>query len=136
MRSREIKIKVIMASLITLILLSTTGVVCAQTPPSPANQYIKDVVVGSASDPLNYYNGGVRILLTSNGDSLGGSYSGASKLAGWAIQSWQSQTGKSWPYSWRSYTSVALEIQAHCLWPWIDPTTRYTTISFDDWNFD
>lgn len=136
MNSKEIKIKVIMVSLITIILLSTTGVACAQTPSYPANQYIKDVVVGSASDPLNYDNGGVRLLLTSSGDSLGTSSSGSYKLAGWAIQSWQSQTGKSWPTNWRSQSSVALEIRAHCLWPFIDTTTRYTTISFSDQTFD
>lgn len=136
MNSNEIKIKVIMVSLITMILLSTTGVVCAQTPSYPANQYIKDVVVGSSSDPLNYDNGGVRLLLTSSGDSLGTSYQGANQLAGWAISSWESQTGKSWPTYWRSQSSVALEIQAHCLWPFIDPTKRYTTISFNDWAWD
>jgi hypothetical protein len=107
----------------------------AKTPSYPASDYIKDVTVGSPSNPLDYNNGGARVLLTSKGDDVGRFWSGAWALSGWVISSWEQQTGKSWPYQWRSRESVANEIKYHC---WIfDTTTRITTISFrDGWMWD
>ncbi|MEK7510015.1 MAG: hypothetical protein AAB567_00445 [Patescibacteria group bacterium] len=103
----------------------------AADPGNPANIYIKDVIVASQSDPLNFNSGGMRILLTSQGDSVGIWWDGAMALAYFTIDSWQRQTGKSWPYQWRSRESVAREIQFHCLI--FDTTTRRTTISFNGW---
>ena len=103
----------------------------AAAPPYPASIYIKDVIVANPTNPLDYNSGGVRILLTSQGDSVGKWWDGAMALAYFTIDSWERQTGKSWPYQWRSRESVAREIQVHC---WIfDTTRRYTTISFSGW---
>ncbi len=126
-------------TLAILLLMTVTVVaampVSAKTLPYPASDYIKDVTVGSPGNPLNYNNGGARILLTSNGDNVGRFWSGAWSISGWVISSWEQQTGKSWPYQWRSRESVANEIKYHC---WIfDTTTRVTTISFyDGWMWD
>ena len=101
------------------------------TPPSPPEStYFQDIT--PAGPPwLNYNNGGVRILLTSEGDSVGRFWDGAWALAYFSIASWESQTGESWPYQWRTRESVAREIQVHC---WVfDTTERVTTISFNGW---
>ena len=119
-----------------LILVATLGVGAlapapaeAATPSYPGSIYIQDVVVANPTNPLDYNSGGVRILLTSQGDRLG-MFSGVA-LAYYTISSWEKQTGKAWPYQWRSQKSVAREIQVHC-WRF-DTTRRYTTISFNGW---
>jgi len=103
----------------------------AVEPDYPANIYIQNVDVANPSNPLDYYSGGVRILLTRNGDNIGLWWNGAWALASFTIDSWQRQTGRQWPYHWRSHDSVAREIQAHC-WRF-DTTRRPTTISFSGW---
>jgi len=96
-----------------------------------SNIYIKDVTVANRSNPLDYNLGGVRILLTATGDKIGWWWDGAVALAMFTIDSWQRQTGKSWPYQWRTRDSVAREIQVHCVR--FDTTTRVTTIRFNGW---
>jgi len=106
----------------------------AATPAYPASIYIQDVRVGNPSNPLDYASGGMGILLTSTGCSVGKWWSGATALAWFAIRSWEQQTGKPWPYSWRSFSSVAREIQGHCfLVRGYNPTRRAITISFSSW---
>ncbi|MBU3965637.1 hypothetical protein KJ695_01870 [Patescibacteria group bacterium] len=132
---KKIAQMVVAVSLLAVMAIATMALVSAETPPYPASDYIQDVTVGSPSDPLNYNNGGARILLTSDGDSAGLFWSGAWAISGWVIDSWEDQTGESWPYQWRSRENVATEIQYHC---WIfDTTSRVTTISFyDGWMWD
>jgi hypothetical protein len=118
-----------------IVVLSTQNIALQQAqaaaPPYPASIYIRDVRVGNPTNPLDYSTGGVRLLLTSTGDSVGNWWNGAMALAYFAINSWESQTGRPWPYQWRSTESVAREIQVHC---WLfDTTTRTTTISFSGW---
>ncbi len=121
---------ILTAGLIVVIASAIVMPVSAITPPYPGSIYIKDVTVGNSSDPLNYNSGGVRILLTPQGDSVGMWWNGAWALSYFTIESWESQTGKFWPYHWRSRESVATEIKYHC---WIfDTTSRVTTISFND----
>lgn len=127
-----------MVAVIALLVIATVAMmvpVSAETPPYPASVYIQDVRVGNPDNPLDYNSGGASILLTSTGDSTGLWYSGAWDIAGYVIDSWEDQTGESWPYQWRSHGNVATEIQYHC---WIfDTTTRRTTISFyDGWMWD
>lgn len=105
----------------------------AATPSYPASQYLKDVTVGNQSNPLDYNTGGMRLLLTPLGDQVGVFWSGAQALAQFSISSWEQETHRTWPYYRRSRDSVAREIQANCLAPWIDTTTRPTTISLNGW---
>ncbi|MGB2762267.1 MAG: hypothetical protein WBC21_01855 [Minisyncoccales bacterium] len=137
MNTKKKAISVAIAMLVVLAISSTAMPVQAETPSYPASDYIQDIRVGSEDDPLDYNDGGVRIKLTSEGDSVGKYWNGAWALSYWTIDSWESQTGESWPYYWRSRDTVAFEIQCHCLWPWVDTTQRYTTISFHDgWRWD
>lgn len=120
--------------LVVLAISTTVMLVQAETPPYPASIYFQDIT--PAGPPwLDEDNGGVRIKLTSEGDSVGKYWNGAWALSYWTIDSWESQTGKSWPYQWRSRETVATEILFHC-WRY-DTTRRVTTISFDDgWMWD
>lgn len=102
-------------------------------PGYPANTYIKDVIVASPNDPLNFNAGGARILLTREGVRVGLLRDGARGLTLFTIDSWRRQTGRQWPYNWRSVESVAQEIQAHCWRFGYYNTTRYITISFSGW---
>jgi hypothetical protein len=122
-----------------LIATLAIGVICpapaeAATPAYPANIYIRDVRVGNPTNPLDYNTGGMSILLTSTGYSVGKWWSGATALAYFAINSWEQQTRRLWPYYWRSFDSVAREIQFHCflMGPY-NPTSRPITISFNGW---
>jgi hypothetical protein len=122
--------------MVTAISVAVTPV-SAVMPPAPGSTYIQDVRVGNLNDPLNYNSGGVRIKLTATGDNVGVWWDGAWGISYFTIESWESQTGKSWPYQWRSRESVTWEIMWHCRCPWIDTTQRYTTISFNDgWFWD
>ena len=104
-------------AILAVSLVATLGVgvlapapVEAANPGYPANIYIKDVIVGNPSNPLDYNSGGARILLTQTGNDVGKYWDGAMALAYFTIDSWQRQTGKSWPYQWRFRESVAREI--------------------------
>ena len=71
---------ILTAGLIVVIASAIVMPVSAITPPYPGSIYIKDVTAGNSSDPLNYNSGGVRILLTPQGDSVGMWWNGA-----WAL---------------------------------------------------
>ena len=107
----------------------------ADTPSYPASDYISDVTPGGPPY-LNYDVGGVRILLTNTGWQVGWFWEGAWALSYWVIESWEDQTGESWPYQWRSRWTVAYEIMYHC--QVLGPITmwRVTTISFNDQSWD
>lgn len=106
----------------------------AVDPGYPANIYIWDVKVGSPGAPLNFNDGGAGIKLTREGVNVGKwSWNGATGLALFTIDSWRRQTGKQWPYHWRSVDSVAREIQVHCWSYGYRNTTRPITISFNGW---
>ncbi len=121
---------IVMLSMAVMAAFAVTPVQAA-TPSYPASIYIQDVKVGNPTNPLDYSAGGVRLLLTPTGDTVGKWWNGAMALAYFAINSWESQTGRSWPYQWRSTESVAREILVHC-WRY-DTWIRTTTISFSGW---
>ncbi len=99
---------------VTILTAMSIAVIPVQgkTPDYPASDYISDVT--PAGPPyLDYDNGGVRILLTWTGWQVGLYWDGAWALSYWTIESWEEQTGESWPYQWRSRWSVAYEIMYH-----------------------
>lgn len=103
----------------------------AVDPGYPANIYIQNVDVASPTNPLNFNNGGMRgMRLTQRGVDLGKWWDGSWALASFAIDSWQRQTGKRWPYHWRSQESVAREFRYHCWMLGYYNMYRPITISF------
>lgn len=95
-------------------------------------QFISNVTAATDAkgNYLNYDTGGMRVKLTKAGCDFGTSFSGAAWIAADAINSWQRQTGKTWPYYWRGATDVAIEIQIHCWYFGYTNMTRPITISF------
>jgi hypothetical protein len=127
---------VLTAVLVTALAIGIIAPIPAQAaaPAYPGNVYISEVRVGNPTNPLDYHRGGMSILLTSTGCSVGKWWSGATALARFAIDSWVQQTGRPWPYHWRSFNSVASEILGHCyLFGRYNPTTRPLTVSFSSW---
>lgn len=126
------KLVSVMAIILTVLSMAviTVAPVEAVEPEYPARWYIQDIT--AAGPPYrNFDTGGVRVLLTAEGDRVGMNYDAAYSLSYWVITSWERQAGQSWPYGWRSRDSVAREIQVHCYLT--DTTTRRMTISFNGW---
>lgn len=128
--SQRVTKLVFLVAVVMVLLCFTPVSVEAVDPGYPANTYIQDVRVGSPANPLNYNDGGASILLTREGVRVGLFRDGARGLALFTIDSWRRQTGKQWPYNWRSVESVAREIQAHCWLLGNTNTIRPITISF------
>lgn len=120
----------IIVLLATLVAIQPT-LAAAHTPPSSGSYYIADLHVGNLNAPLDFGSGGFSFWTTAEGERSCPAWT----IAYYGISEWERRTGQHWPYHWRSYSSVAWEIQVHC---WIfDTTQRPTTIRFNDgWIWD
>jgi len=126
--SRVLSKLAVLAVVSLVVSLSFTPQIKAQQ--CPLNAYISYVTVANPSNPCDYTNGGMRLILTRRGCEYGTGYLNAIQMASAAIAEWQRQTRMAWPYQWRPLANVALEIQAHCWRFGYTNMIRPITISF------